>query len=118
MLIPQMSNKIIVSLDPFIANILTSWDWTVNPFGKVSQLIVSVERLVRFERGWPGTIWCVTSVGATGASVGTAVSYAFRRSTKGLVLRRYLSDRDINMVVSEGICGRSVRLIAECRGAE
>ena len=72
MLIPHMSNKIIISLYPPLASILASEDWTVDPLGKVSQPIVSVERLFSFERGWPGTIWCVTSVGATGASLGTA----------------------------------------------
>jgi len=72
MLVPHMSHKIIVSLDPLITNALASRNWTVNPLGKVSQLIVSVERLFCSERGWPGTIRRITSEGATGASVGTA----------------------------------------------
>ena len=71
MLIPHMSNKIILSLDPLLANILASGDWTVDPLVKVSQLVVSVERLFGFERGWPGTIGRNTNVGATRASVGT-----------------------------------------------
>jgi len=72
MLAPHVNNKIIISLDPLLANLLASGNRTVNPPGKVNYLIVSVERLSRAERGRSGTIRCVTSVGPAGASMWTA----------------------------------------------
>ena len=71
MLVPHMNNKIIIPLDSLLANILASGKWTVNPFGQVYHLIVSVERLLCFERSWLGATKHLTSVGARGASVWT-----------------------------------------------
>jgi len=72
MLVPHMNNKIIIPLDPLLANILASGKWTVNPLGQVYHLVVSVECLFCFERGWLGATRRLTSVGARGASVWTA----------------------------------------------
>ena len=69
MLVSHMNNKIIIPLDPFLANILASGKWAVNPLGKMYYFIVSVERLLCFEGGWSGTARRLTSVGARGASV-------------------------------------------------
>ena len=72
MLVSHMNNKIIIPLNPLLVNILTSGKWTVDPLCQVYHLIVPVERLFCFERGWSGTARRLTSVGATGASVWTA----------------------------------------------
>ena len=72
MLVPHMNNKIIIPLNPLLANILASGKWAVNALGKVYHLVVSVERLLRFEWGWSGTARHLTSVGARGASVWSA----------------------------------------------
>ena len=72
MLVPHMNDKIIIPLDPLLANIFASGKWAVNPLSKVYHLIVSVERLLCFERGWLGTTRRLTSVGARGASMWTA----------------------------------------------
>jgi len=72
MLVPHMSNEVIISLDPIFVDILTSENRTVKPSSKVHRLIVSVECLLRFERGSPSTSECAASVGATRASVWTA----------------------------------------------
>lgn len=69
MLVPHMGHKIIIPLNPLLANILASGEWTVNPLDQVYHFIVSVERLFRFERSRPGTTRRTTSVGATGAGV-------------------------------------------------
>lgn len=71
MLVLHIDDLVIVSLDPFFANILASGNQTVETIGKVYQLIVSVEHLFRPEWGWPGTSVCITSVGAR-ANVGAA----------------------------------------------
>ena len=69
MLVPHINNKIIIPFDPLFANILAPGKLTVNAFGKVYHLIVSVECPFRFEWGGSGTARGSTSVGATGASV-------------------------------------------------
>ena len=73
MLVPHMNNKIIIPLDPLLANILTPRKWAVNSLGRVNHLIVSVECLFRFERGWSGAARHLTSVRARGASVWTTL---------------------------------------------
>ena len=50
MLVLHMNNQIIISLDPLLTNMLTSRNRTIETLGKVYYLIVSVERLFRFER--------------------------------------------------------------------
>ena len=72
MLVLHMSNQIVISLNPFLTNILASRDWTVEPLGKVNCLTVAVEGLSSCERGFSDTLWHVASVGATGAGVWTA----------------------------------------------
>ena len=72
MLAPHMSNKIIISLDPFFSNIFASVDWTVKPLGKVNNFIVSVKGLFRFEWCWPSAAERITGVGTMGASVWTS----------------------------------------------
>jgi len=68
----HMSNQIVKSLNPFLADILASGNRTVEPLGKVDCLMVPVEGLSSCERGFPGTLWNGASVVATGASVWTA----------------------------------------------
>jgi len=71
MLVFYMSNQIVKSLNPFLADILASRSWTVEPLGKVDYLIVSVEGLFSSERGCSNTAWLVASVEATGACMWT-----------------------------------------------
>ncbi|RPB00411.1 hypothetical protein L873DRAFT_1805260 [Choiromyces venosus 120613-1] len=69
MLVPHMSDEIIVSFDPLVTHMLASGNRTVMTFDKMFRLIVSVEGLLRLERRWPSAIRLVTSEGAAGASM-------------------------------------------------
>ncbi|RPB00433.1 hypothetical protein L873DRAFT_1805296 [Choiromyces venosus 120613-1] len=73
MLTPHMGNKIIISLDPSFAGVLTPGHRTIEPFVKVHHFIVAVESLPGLERSYPCTTGRITSEGTMRASVWAAV---------------------------------------------